>query len=179
MKFLTIFRLANHVRGEISLEKIMMISSKFFSSTWCWKELSWNVSRKHNQSCSQTKPGRRKEKQINTREMRLWISWRFQSLYLPDIDFYEAIYKDRKFNSIVISWNKFGSFNKKLWNISFYLLLFIFLPILCKPHRFSNPHHIDTMCDCLSSFETQFVAILNLHDAQIQLNLNKWLLSDI
>lgn len=40
--------------------------------------------------------------------MGFWAIFRFPSLYSTDIDFYEAIYTDWKFNWIVISWNKFS-----------------------------------------------------------------------
>lgn len=116
-----------------------------------------------------------KQKNKNKHEaMGFWAILGFPSLYSSDIDFYEAIYTDWKFNWIVISWNKFSfsfySSNAKASKSFTGLLLSLsplsFVRLICTDRK------ISTILQGLRLQACQFVFALNLHGARIQLNLN-------
>lgn len=150
--------IANHVHDKISLEKIMMISSKFAFPTWCWTQIFHDEKdrgKKNPKNTSQIasfamREAKMEGEQINIEEWDREISRHSPSLYLPNIDFYEAIYTDREFNSIVNSWNKFafhcfGITEKKLFlkslsrhrpNVrSFHRFIFLKRDWMFNPHR--------------------------------------------
>lgn len=86
---------ANHVRDKISLEKIMMISSK----------ISFPLDAEHNGSFFHYT----RAWNGNNKKNRKWNceNLDFLSLYLPNIDFQERIHTDQKFNSTVVWGNLF------------------------------------------------------------------------
>lgn len=118
-----------------------------------------------------------KQKHKNKHEsMGFWAILRFPSFYSFDIDFYEAIYTDWKFNWIVISWNKFSfSFHGLSSNAKAsksFIGLLLSLSLLSLVRLPCMDRKISTILQGFCLQACQFVFALNLHGARIQLNLN-------